>query len=60
MAEDMKTVLRRLRSIELKLDVIIEAQALNAAVEEREAAQSEEFAERAAETAHRFRSARPR
>jgi hypothetical protein len=60
MADDMKTVLKRLRSIELKLDVLIEAQALGGAVEAREAEQAEGFAERAAETAQRFRDARPR
>jgi hypothetical protein len=60
MADDMKTVLKRLRSIELKLDVLIEAQALGGAVEAREAEQAEGFSELAAETAQRFRDARPR
>jgi hypothetical protein len=60
MADDIETVLRRLREIELKLDVLIESQGLGEAVEARKAEDAELFAQRAAETAQQYRDARRR
>jgi hypothetical protein len=55
MADDAKKILRRLRSIELKLDVLIESRGLSDAVDQREAAEAEKRAARAAETSEKFK-----
>jgi hypothetical protein len=61
MPDDIKTVLtsvlRRLRSIELKLDVLIESQGLGGVIEQREAEEKERLALRTAETAEQLRDA---
>jgi hypothetical protein len=48
-------VLRGLRSIELKLDVLIESQGLGGVIEQREAEEKERLALRTAETAEQLR-----
>jgi hypothetical protein len=65
MPEDVKTVLtlvltsvlRRLSSIELKLDVLIESQGLGGAIAEREAREKQRLALNTAETVEQFRDA---
>lgn len=53
----LKSVLERLRSIELKLDVLIESQGLGGVVEQREAEEKQRLALRTAETAEQVRDA---
>ena len=63
--EDIKTVLtlvltsvlRRLSSIELKLDLLIESQGLGGAIEEREAQEQQRMDLNTAETVEQFRDA---
>ena len=65
MPEDIETVLtlvltsvlRRLSSIELKLDVLIESQGLGVAIEEREAQEQQRLDLNTAETVEQFRDA---
>jgi hypothetical protein len=53
----LKSVLERLRSIELKLDVLIESQGLGGVIEQREAEEKQRLALRTAETAEQVRDA---
>ena len=56
----MQDVMRRLRAIDRKLDVLIEAQGLEAKVAEREAADQAAAAERRESVSEQFRQSRGR
>jgi hypothetical protein len=59
MADDLNKVLRKLRVIDRKLDVIIESQDLEDALKRREAEDSAKFAENTEVIAEQFRKSRP-